>query len=193
VSRLDRVLVALALAYWVFVLVWGTDGTVIHPAALGSSPTSVANGELERLLSSALVVEGPLPLAQVGLGAGLTWVVMRRHGPRAWWGAALTGHVGSALVAYAFIALAVAAGMAPDRIEDQPDFGISAVLAASAGALAAGALRRGERGLAFACLAGLAIMVALSVDWYGVEHPLAFALGAAFLTLYERRRLRVAN
>jgi hypothetical protein len=193
VNRLDRGLITVAVAYWVFVLVWGTDGTVIHPADLGSSPSSVAKGELERLLSSALVVEGPLRAAQVGFAAGLTWVVIRRHGPRAWWGAALSGHVGSALVAYPFIALAVTAGLAADRVEDQPDFGISAVLAATAGALLAGALRRGERRLAFACLAGLAVVMAISLDWYGVEHPLAFALGAAFLALYERRRLRVAG
>jgi hypothetical protein len=194
--RLDRALIALAVAYYVVVLVdviLRRDTGLIHAADLGSSPTDVAKGELERLLSSALVVEGPLAIGQIALTAGLTWMVVARHGPRAWWGAAVSGHVGSALVAYALIALAVAAGLTPDRVEDQPDFGISAVLAATAGALSAGALRRGDRRLAFACLAGLVIVVAISLDWYGIEHPLAFALGAAFLTLYERRRLRVAG
>ena len=35
-------------------------------------------------------------------------------------------------------------------------------------------------------------LVALAIC-YWVEHPLAFGLGAAFLALYERRRLRVGK
>src|SRR2546423_8002060 len=83
----DRALVAAAVAYWVVVavdVILRRDTGLIHAAALGSSPASVANGEVERLLSSGLVVEGALPGLQVAVAAALTTLVVHRHGPRAW-------------------------------------------------------------------------------------------------------------
>ena len=133
--------------------------------------------------------------------------MIRRAGPRVWWVAALVGHVVSALLAYASIGVAIALGSdSADRVADDWDFGVSCVLAAQTGVLFADALGRvrarradpppaGGRArpvdLALLVITSGALVVWLAtISWYGVEHPLAFALGAAILVAARRRRNR---
>ncbi len=172
-------------------------GVGLRPIEVSSSPLGVANGELVRLLSSGLVVAGKLPLVQIGATALVAVALVRRAGPGAWWGAALSGHIGSAAVAYLVIAVAIAAGTSSaEAVAHHPDFGISAVAFGTIGALAVLTIQRlgrpghtrGDAWLAGLCLATIAISIPASVSWYGIEHPLAAAFGAAFMLLRGRRR-----
>jgi hypothetical protein len=88
-------------------------------------------------------------------------VVIRRAGAVVWWLAVLVGHVGSALLSDGARAAA-----------DDPDFGISCVLGATLGALFASGFR------VIGAISFL-LLLPFSLDWYGPEHPLSFALGAA--------------
>jgi hypothetical protein len=197
VSRaFDRLLVVLSVAWLAAVLViWIVDPDL--PAAdLGASPDELADGSAWRLLSSSLIVDSGLPLLQIAVLAAATALVLVRHGAVVWWLAALAGHVGSALIAYALIAIADALGSdSAERIEDDWDYGISCVLAALTGVLFAGAVRRlrsgrgGAGDVALVVAASLGLLAWLvTIDWYGVEHVLAFALGACVLVRVARQR-----
>jgi hypothetical protein len=199
VRVVDRALLALLVGYVAIValdVLLDRDLDLLHPATFGSSPASVANGELERLITSGVVVNGPVAGLQLAVLVGVTAAVLTREGVRVWWGAAAAGHLGSALIAYAFIALALAVGAtSPGRVTDQADFGISCVLAGLLGALFAGstlrlARRRSRDDLivAGACFLALLALIPSSLDWYGIEHPLAFALGAAFVVYVRQKR-----
>lgn len=194
-TRTDRLL-ALAAVLWIAAAVAIELGAFgLSAARLGSSPDTFVAGEPWRLLTSSLLVDGALTAAQVALLAAVTVAVLARHGARIWWTAALLGHVGSALLAYAAIGIAVALGnAAAERISDDWDYGVSCVLAAQFGVLFAGAAlrrRRGAAGPLDALLAAAALLALLAwtvtIDWYGVEHQLAFAIGAAVLLLADRR------
>lgn len=131
-----------------------------------------------------------MAIAAIAAGA-----VILREGPATWWLAAIAGHVGSALLAYALIAVASLLGSDDaDRAADDPDFGVSCVLGASLGALLASAVlarREGARDagttVALAAgLAGAAAMLALSAGWLDAEHGLSVALGAAVAAARHR-------
>jgi hypothetical protein len=167
-------------------VIWAV-GPDLTPAEVGARPESL--GDVWRLLSSSLIVDSDFPLLQIVVLAAATGLVLTRYGGVVWWLAALAGHVGSALLAYALIAVADALGSdSAERVQDDWDYGISCVLAALAGVLFAGGVRRlrGARGgaadvaLIVAVSLGLAGWVA-TIDWYGVEHVFAFALGAGVL------------
>jgi hypothetical protein len=184
--RVERALAVLAIAYFAAVAL----GVVVDfgPGSLAASPAHLADGEAWRLFTSALAVEGRLPLAQVAIAALPAFAVIRRYGAIAWWGAVITAHVGSALAVYALIgsfdALSVESA---ERVTDDLDYGVSVVLTGSLGALFAGAVMRDRRGLATVAAFGLLAFLPLSLDWYGIEHPLGFAFGAAFMVWWERR------
>jgi hypothetical protein len=201
--RLTRLLTLAAGAWVALMAAVELFGLGLSSDQLGSSPDNLVSGEVWRLLTSSLLVDGELPLLQIALVAAITAAVILRHGPRIWWAAALLGHVGSALLAYAAIGLAIALGNgAADAIADDWDYGVSCVLASQFGVLFAGALRRLRRArrdgrrrdpldllfVAAACV-GLAAWIA-TIDWYGIEHPLAFTIGATVLVVAERRRQR---
>jgi hypothetical protein len=186
-KRLRRqLLIATATAWLAAVALIRLLDPDLSPSALGASPDSVAAGELWRLLSSSLIVDSDLPVLQIALLAAATAIVIVRHGALIWWLAALVGHVGSALLAYALIAVASALGSdSAERYEDDWDYGISCVMAALAGVLFAGAVRRLRGGRGGAADVALAVATTLglvgwlvTIDWYGVEHVFAFALGA---------------
>jgi len=184
--RAQRALAALAVAYFAAVAL----GVVLDlgPEGVASSPAHLADGEAWRLFTSALAVEGRLPLAQVAIAALAAFAVVRRYGPVAWWGAVIAAHVGSALATYALIGIFDALGVeSAERISNDLDYGVSVVLTGSLGALFAGAVTRDRRRLAALAALGLLAFLPLSLDWYGLEHPLGFAFGAGFMLWWERR------
>jgi hypothetical protein len=182
-----RLALGAALAWLAAVALIAAVDPGLDPADVGSSPDKVAAGELWRLLTSSLIVDAGVPWLQVAVLAAATALVLARHGPIVWWLAALLGHVGSTLGAYALIAVAGALGSASaDSFKDDWDYGVSCVLAALAGVLFAGSasrLRQGHGGaldVALVVAASLGLLGWLvTIDWYGVEHLLAFAIGAA--------------
>lgn len=190
----DWLLIWLAVTYFAVVAV--TD----FGSSFRSSAEAVGEGEVWTLLTSALEVDGSLPGLQLLLTAIVAGAVIVREGPRLWWAVALAGHVGSALIAYGIIGLAgLLDSTSADRVADDPDYGVSCVLAASLGALAVsgylGTRRRedpGDRVALFGGLLGLVALVPLSFGWYGVEHPIAYLLGAGVTALALHRR-RVAR
>lgn len=167
----ERALRAAAAAYFVAAAIG------VEPDALRASADKLAGGQVWVLLTSALDAQGPLPRLQVALAAAVAALVIARDGARLWWGVALAGHVLSALVAYAAIAIAVALGSdGAAHAAAQPDYGVSCVLAAGLGALLT---RRGDRTSRVIGIAGTAVLLPFSVSWYGSEHLLAVAFGAA--------------
>jgi hypothetical protein len=202
-STLRRLLVALTIGWLAAVLAIQLSGPALTPADVASSPDSLAAGQLVRLLSSSLIIDDDLPLAQFALLAAVTAVVLVRHGAIVWWLAALVGHIGSALIAYAIIALAVALGSGlAERFTDTRDYGISCVLAAELGVLFMSGMprrggrrgtrgRRGSRFDAVLAVASVSLLVWLvEPDWFGLEHSIAFAIGAAVLVGWERAQTR---
>jgi hypothetical protein len=182
-------LTAAAAGWLAAVALIGIAAPDLSTGELGASPDAVAAGQLWRLLSSSLIVDSALPVLQIAVLVAATALVVARYGALTWWLAALAGHVGSALIAYGLIAVAAALGSdSAERFEDDWDYGISCVLAALVGVLCAGALRRLRAGprrtpdvaLAVATSLGLVGWL-VTIDWYGVEHVLAFALGAGVL------------
>jgi hypothetical protein len=165
-ARRERALVALAAAYFVV-----AAAGIVAPA----SASAVADGRVWLLLTSALAAQGPAPLAQVALAATVATLVIHRLGAAAWWRAALAGHVGSALIAYALIGLAGA-----ERAAAAPDYGVSCVLGASFGALLT------VKGIPRVVgVVGTLALAPLSLTWIGLEHPLSVAIGAA-VTAWRR-------
>ncbi len=109
-----------------------------------------------------------------------------------WWLTALLGHLGSAVLAYGVIGIAVLLGSgSAEAATDDWDYGISCVLSAQLAALAYGAwqnrrdaARAGARatpldGAILLLAAGSLIFFVVTIGWYGVEHLFAFAIGLA--------------
>ena len=193
----NRLLTAAAIVWLVAAAVLEFGG--VAPADLGASPETLVDGEAWRLLTSSLLVEGELPALQLAILAAATAAVIHRAGPRVWWAAALIGHVVPALVAYGSIGIAIALGSdSAERVADDWDFGVSCVLAAQAGVLFADALARTRAArrarpadvALLAVTSAAAVLSLVTISWYGVEHPLAFAVGAAVLVVARRRRSR---
>lgn len=153
-------------------------------ADLASSPAGVASGHLLALLTSGLLVAGD-PVVQIAGAAAAAAAVLILLGPGAFWRAALAGHVGATLVAYAGVGLIWLVSRADvDTVVDAPDYGISAVWAGSLGALVAagtrGSSRRLVRSVAVAAVVVFVAAIGFSSDLAGVEHLLAFVLGGIF-------------
>jgi hypothetical protein len=170
-----------AAAYLVAVVALEIAG--VDSASLQASADLVADGEVWRLFTSALVVDG-VAAPQIALTALAAFAVIRLQGAVVWWAAALVGHVGSALIAYAIIGIAIALGSnGAEAAANDPDFGISCVLGASLGALFASGWR-------VVGAAGFVLLLPFSLDWYGPEHPLSFVLGALVVGIAGRLRWR---
>ena len=119
---------------------------------------------------------------QIALTALAAFAVIRLVGAAVWWAAVLVGHVGSALIAYAIIGIAIALGSeGAEAAANDPDFGISCVLGASLGALFASGWR-------VVGAVGFVLLLPFSLDWYGPEHPLSFVLGALVVGIAGRLR-----
>jgi hypothetical protein len=120
---------------------------------------------------------------QIALTALASFALIRLRGAVVWWAAVLVGHVGSALIAYAIVGVAIALGSGgAEAAADDPDFGISCVLGATLGAIFASGWR-------VVGAVGFVLLLPFSLDWYGPEHPLSFVLGA----LVARRRQKLGE
>jgi len=168
---------ALVAAVAYFVAVVALEIGDADTASLQASADLVADGELWRLFTSGLVVDG-FAAPQIVLTAAAAFAVIRLRGALVWWAAVIAGHVGSALLTYAIIGIAGAGGAA-----DDPDFGISCVLGASLGALFASGWR-------LVGAIGFLALLPFSTGWYGPEHPLSFVLGALVVAAADRLRGR---
>jgi len=140
--------------------------------ALHSSAEAVGDGRVWLLLTSALEPQGPYPLLQLAGAAVLSGVLIARAGARTWACAALSGHVLSAVVVYALMGLAGAGAAAAE-----PDYGISCVVGGTVGGLLVSA--RGSRLALAAGALGAVALIPGTHGWYGLEHPLSIAFGAA--------------
>jgi hypothetical protein len=155
-------------------------GLSITARDVASSPAGVASGKVWSLVTSALVVAGP-PLPQVLEVAVLAVAASVLVGPAFFWSAAVAGHIGATLVAYAGIGVLwlVARGDVDDIVH-APDYGISCASVGVLGALVAAApLPRAARTASLAGLIGFAAAVVVSDDLAAWEHLIAFALGCA--------------
>lgn len=197
----DRLLTAAALAWLATVVLIAVFGFGIGPSEIGSSPDTLTDGRIPRMLASSLLVEDEWRYPQLALLLFVSLLLLARAGAVTWWLAALLGHLGSALLAYAIIGLAVALGSgSAEAATDDWDYGTSCVLSAQLGALAYGAWRaraaRRRTGLRardaaaharaevldraiLLLAAGSLIFFVVTIGWYGVEHLFAFAIGLA--------------
>lgn len=193
-GTLDRVLIALAAVYYLaaaVVTVLTRAGTW-SPSAFQSSAERIGDGELQRLLSSALVVAGSVAGLQIALGVLTAGLFILLEGPRLWWAVALVGNCGSALIAYAIIGVSAALGSgSAEAAADEPDFGVSCVLAATLGGLLASGLGRHNRWVVALAVLGLIGLLPVSFGWLDIEHPLAYALGA--LVVHVSRTARAGS
>jgi membrane associated rhomboid family serine protease len=153
---------------------------------LASSPEDVVHGKVWLLLTSGLVIEG-LPWAQLSVLAVILAVALVRLGTGRLWTVALAAHMGATLVAYAGVGvLWLIDHETVVGTVDQPDYGVSVVLAGELGALAAGGGRRIALLVGAAALVGFGIGVADSSALANAEHLLGFVIGALTYICLDR-------
>jgi hypothetical protein len=163
-------------------IVRAADHGVVSVHALACSPAALAAGRAWTLVTSGFIVAGPAA-PQILMTAIVALGVVRLAGAGAWWRSAIAGHLGSTFVAYAGIAVVYAADRASaEGVVHAPDYGISAVWAATTGTLLVLLHRNGAHPrVTAACTAllGAAFVALVGVDGElaDVEHLLAFAAG----------------
>jgi hypothetical protein len=154
--------------------------------ALASSPDEVVHGKVWLLLASGLVIEG-LPWLQLTVVAVVLGAALVRLGAARLWTVALCAHVGATLIAYAGVGvLSLLDRSLASGTLDEPDYGISVVMAGELGALAAGGGRRMALLVGAAALVGFGIGVADSSALANAEHLLGFGLGALTYVCLDR-------
>jgi hypothetical protein len=175
-----RIGVAGAIAYLAVVAGLQVAGG-LEPGEVASSPGSLLSGGVWRLFSSGLLIAGA-PVAQFAVTAVAVAAVLIGFGPGLFWRAAFAGHVLATLIAYAGVGvLWLVARADVETVVDEPDYGISCVLAGTLGALAgAGSRRPTSWAVPVAVAACVLLLLGLTpaaFDLTGVEHVLAFVLG----------------
>jgi hypothetical protein len=158
------------------------------PRELAASPAALASGKIWLVLTSAFIVSGP-PLLELGGVALASALLIHRHGPRMFWRAGAVSHIGSTLIAYAGVGvLWLTVRDAVADVVDRPDYGVSgawmgvlgALFVSSGRSLARGA-ERSEALILTICLCSALIGFAFFPLLAGIEHLLAFGLGAGAL------------
>jgi hypothetical protein len=191
-TRSSQALLALAGAYFAALvavaLLRATVGAP-HVADVASSPDAIAHGRIWTLATSALIVSGPPALEIPGV-AVVAALLIRRHGPATFWRAALAGHIGSAVLAYAIVGIVAASGAhLAHHVLHTPDYGVSCVWGGVIGALGVSFVRRlrrrGQR-LALRIVAASYVTLGLLALVIGspllrAEHILAVLLGAVVM------------
>jgi len=156
--------------------------------ALACSPDAIVTGRLWTLVTSGLIVAGP-PVPQLIMTAIVAVAVVRLAGPGMWWLSAIAGHFGATFVAYAGIAAVYAVQPSTaEGVVHAPDYGISAVWAATTGTLLvllhrAGAHPRLTAACTFALLGAFITLVGVDGELADVEHLLAFVIGLAVVAV----------
>ena len=193
VSRSQEWLGAASVALWlvcvaVVAAVRAIDAGAVSVHALACSPQALATGRVWTLVTSGFIVAGP-PVPQLVMTGLVALFVVRLAGAGTWWLSAIVGHFGATFVAYAGIAAvyAVDRGTAAGAIH-APDYGISAVWAATTGTLLvllhrAGARPRASAACGVAMLAAFIALVGLEGELADVEHLVAFLLGIAVVAV----------
>jgi hypothetical protein len=154
-------------------------------SALAASPLRLAEGRVWLLVTSGVLAERPLGPSIISFAflATLTLVVC---GMRAFWLAAILGHVLSTLTVYVVIAVLVSLNPPDYRVVvGSHDYGVSAVSAAWLGAIAAagwrtrGQTRAGRLMIVLGCVAIALFAYTLhpGVTMFASEHVIAFAIG----------------
>ena len=187
---IDRLLIALAFLYLAVIAV-GIAGADLHASA-----DEVSGGDAWLLITSSLTVVPTLEVPQLVVLAVAMGMVIWRHGPKLWWSCAAVGHIGAALVSYAVIGVAIWLGSeSADATAAQSDYGISIILAATLGAMTAGALAapkdersRADQVVIALGIIGLVGMLAFSIGWYDMQHAIGYGIGFALAGwLIDRR------
>lgn len=160
-------------------------------SALAFSPADLVAGKLWLLPASGLIAQGS-PWPQLAAIAELAAVLVVVADSRTFWRAAIAGHLGSTVIAYALVGiltLVLPASVQP--VAAAPDYGVSCVWAGALGALAV-VLGRRARNRSVAALVvtacALPVMVIVvraggfttaagALDLASVEHALAFVAG----------------
>ena len=156
--------------------------------ALACSPAAMADGRLWTLATSGFIVAGP-PVPQLVMTGIVALFVVRLAGPGTWWLSAIVGHVGATFVAYAGIAAVYLVDRATaEGVVHAPDYGISAVWAATTGTVLvllhrAGAHPRATAACMLAMLGAFIALVGLEGELADVEHLVAFVLGTAVVAV----------
>jgi hypothetical protein len=161
----------------------GTPAT----GTLAASPRALAHGQVWRLFTSGLLVQGPVLLQLAGT-AVLAGVLIQRFGGALFWLVAAAGHLGGALLVYAGVGLVwLVDRHAVREVAAAPDYGISAAWAACVGAIFVAGLRgllpraRLAAGAGIGCLLAFLVLLPTSGELAGFEHLAAFLLGAAVM------------
>jgi hypothetical protein len=167
----------------------GARAGLIAPRELAATPTSIVDGRVWLLATSAILADRPALASIVGfLIVGL--VAVRLCAPRVAWTAAASGHIFSAVIVYA--ALGVARLVDPSAlggVQHLSDYGTSAIIAAWIGAVA---YRLWALGRPIASL--LLVSVSALLGWYckgtltllDTEHAVALAFGIGVMRLASR-------
>src|ERR1700756_4302586 len=138
-------------------------------AAMSFSPSDLVSGKLWLLPLSGLIVAGST-WSQLATLAEVAVVVVVLAGARTFWRAAILGHVGSTLVAYAVLGvLALTAPSSVGSLFAAPDYGVSCIWAG--------------------CLGALAVVVARRCSGRAAKVSVAAAIGAPLLVLVMKSGL----
>ena len=184
---------AVSVAAWLvavaaIVFVRAVDPGGVSVRALASSPDALATGRVWTLVTSGFIVSGP-PVPQLVMTAIVAVAVVRLAGPAVWWISAIAGHFGATVIAYAGIAAVyVVEPATAEGVVHAPDYGISAVWAATTGTLLlllhrAGAHPRLTAACTFALLGAFVTLVGVDGELADVEHLLAFVIGMAVVAV----------
>jgi hypothetical protein len=156
--------------------------------ALACSPEAMAAGRLWTLVTSGFIIAGP-PVPQLLMTGIVAAVVVRLAGAGTWWLSAVAGHFGATFVAYAGIAAVYLVDRpTAEGVVHAPDYGISAVWAATTGTLLvllhrAGVHPRLTAVCTVALLGAFVALVGIDGELADVEHLLAFLFGLAVVTV----------
>lgn len=169
-------------------LVRAVDSSAVSVHALACSPEAMAAGRAWTLVTSGFVIAGP-PVPQLVMTGIVAVLVVRLAGAGTWWRSAVAGHFGATFVAYAGIAAVYLVDRSTaEGVVHAPDYGISAVWAATTGTLLlllhrAGAHPRLTAVCTFSLLGAFIALVGIDGELADVEHLLAFAFGLAVVSV----------
>jgi hypothetical protein len=164
------------------------DPSQVSVHALACSPGAMAAGRLWTLVTSGVIIAGP-PVPQLLMTGIVAVVVVRLAGARTWWLSAVAGHFGATFVAYAGIAAVyIVDRPTAEGVVHAPDYGISAVWAATTGTLLvllhrAGVHPRLTAVCTVALLGAFVALVGIDGELADIEHLVAFLFGLAVVTV----------